>query len=70
MLRTFLLLGLALIVGSALIGIVLGVAGAVVWFLIKVLLLGAAVYFVLRLVSPRTAARLRDKFESHSLPRL
>jgi hypothetical protein len=70
MLRTLFLVGIITIVACTLFGALLGVAGAVLWFALKVVLLGGVVYFVIRLISPTTAARLRNKFESHSLPRL
>jgi hypothetical protein len=70
MFLTILLTILALVAASIIIGIVLGIAGGVLVFLLKVVLLAAAVYFVIRLISPRTADRLREKFESRSLPRI
>jgi hypothetical protein len=69
MLRTFVIIGLIVIVASAILGSVIGIAGSIVWFLVQAALLGAVIYFVIRLVSPKTAQRLRDKIEQQSLPR-
>jgi len=70
MLRTILVIGIAVILASALLGVVLGIAGSIVVFLIKVALLGAVAYLAIRIISPRTAARLRERIEQRSLPRL
>ena len=70
MLRTLLIIGLVVVVGSAVIGALLGIAGLVIGFLIKLVILGAIVYLALRIVSPRTAARIRDRIEGRALPRL
>lgn len=66
MLRTFVVLGLLVLVGSAVIGLLFGLATAVLIFLVKVALLGAVVYLAVRIVSPRTAHRLREKIEQQS----
>lgn len=66
MLRTFVVLGLLVLVGGAVIGLLFGLATAVLIFLVKVALLGAVVYLAVRIVSPRTAHRLREKIEQQS----
>jgi len=70
MIRTFLILGIVVLVAGALFGTLLGVVGVVIGFLFKVVLLGGAVYLVVRLISPATAHRLREKFEDKTLPHL
>ncbi|HXC24374.1 MAG TPA: hypothetical protein VNU46_00555 [Gemmatimonadaceae bacterium] len=70
MLRTFIVLGLLVVVGSALIGLVLGVAGMLLWIILKLAIVGAILYLAIRIVSPKTAARIREKIEAQSLPRL
>ena len=70
MLRTFIIIGLVVLAAGALFGAVLGIAGSIVGFLIKVALLGAVVYLAIRIISPRTAHRLREKIEHQTLPRL
>jgi predicted lipid-binding transport protein (Tim44 family) len=68
MLRTLLFLGIAVILGSMVIGALLGVAGLVLGFLIKALLLGIVAYVAIRIISPRTAAQIRYKIEGRPLP--
>lgn len=70
MLRTFLLIGIIVILVSAVVGAALGLATVLLWYAFKVALLGAVVYFLIRIISPSTAHRLRAKFEGQSLPRL
>lgn len=70
MLRTIFLTGLLIVVGSTLIGFVLGIAGMVFGFLVKVAIVGAVVYLAIRVVSPRTAYALRLWLERRTLPPL
>jgi ABC-type lipoprotein release transport system permease subunit len=69
MLRTFLILGLVVVVGGALIGALLGIATLVLLFLLKIAIVGAVVYLALRIISPKTAAQLRDRIEQMTLPK-
>ncbi len=68
MLRTLLFLGIAVILGSLVFGAVLGIAGAVLGFVIKALIFGLVAYLVIRIVSPKTAARIRYSIEGRTLP--
>ena len=69
MLRTVFTVGLMALAGLFLLKLafgilpfVLGVFFAVAMMALKILLVGAVAYFVLRLVAPSTARRLRDRF--------
>ncbi|MFY7923646.1 MAG: hypothetical protein ACOVSI_14655 [Gemmatimonas sp.] len=69
MLRTLFTVGLVALLGLVALKVVFGLLGPLVallfWLIglaIKVLLLGAAVYFVVRLVSPVTAERIVRAF--------
>lgn len=69
MIRTFVILGLIVVVGCALLGVVLGIASFVLVTLLKLAIVGAIVYLVIRVVSPRTAQRIRERIENQSFPR-
>jgi hypothetical protein len=69
MLRTIFFLGVALILGSILLGLVFGIAMFVLAIAIKVLVVGAIAYVVIRIVSPDTAAALRSQFQRRSFNR-
>lgn len=69
MLRTLFFLGLIIVFGSVALGLVLGIAGTVLGFAVKVLVLGAIAYVAIRIISPRTAAQLRDRVERQTLDR-
>jgi hypothetical protein len=43
-------------------GAVIGLAMVLLGFAVKALVLGALIYFVIRIVSPETARRLRSRF--------
>jgi hypothetical protein len=67
MLRTLLLTGLLALAGLVVLKVVFGLLGPLVsalfWLVgmaLRVLLVGAVAYLVLRVVSPGTARRLRD----------
>jgi hypothetical protein len=67
MLRTLLLTGLLALAGLVVLKVVFGLLGPLVsalfWLVgmaLRVLLVGALAYLVLRVVSPATAQRLRD----------
>lgn len=70
MLRTLFFLGVIIVVGSVALGMVLGIAGTILGFAVKVLIFAAIAYLAIRIISPRTAARLRDRVERETLPRI
>lgn len=70
MLRTLFFLGVIIVVGSLALGFLLGIAGIILGFAVKVLVLGAIAYVAIRIISPRTAAQLRDRFDRETLPRI
>lgn len=67
MLRTIFFLGLAIIVGSVVLSVVLGFAMVALVLAVKVLALGAIAYLALRIISPRTADAVRDSVERRTL---
>jgi hypothetical protein len=62
-------LGLIVIVGGVLFGFAFGIALTLFFLALKILIVGAIAYFIIRLVSPRTAAALRAKFCGPAMPR-
>lgn len=71
MLRTLFTVGIVALIGLVALKLVFGLLGPLVGLLfwlvglaIKVLLLGAVVYFVLRIVSPATAEKLERAIRS------
>ncbi len=71
MLRTLFTVGLVALLGLVALKVVFGLLGPLVallfWLIglaIKVLLLGAVVYFIVRLVSPVTAEKIERAFRS------
>lgn len=73
MLRTLFSVGLMAMVGLFLMKFVFGLFGGlvalVIWLMflaLKILLVGAIVYFVIRLISPSTARRMTDSFSGPS----
>ena len=69
MLRTIFFLGIALIVGSIVLGLVFGIAMFVLGIAIKLLIVGAIAYGVIRIVSPDTAAMIRSQCQRKSFNR-
>ncbi len=74
MLRAILMLGLLVIVGMFAAGLVFnvlgGLVGLVVWafvLAVKVLIVGGLLYLGLRIVSPNTAQRLKDRWSGTSI---
>ncbi len=70
MLRTLFTVGLMAVVGLfvlklvfGLFGVALGLFFMVAGVALKLLIVGAVVYFVIRIVSPSTARELREKFD-------
>ncbi|MEA3246328.1 MAG: hypothetical protein U9Q74_09255 [Gemmatimonadota bacterium] len=73
MLRTLFKVGLMAMVGVFLLKFAFGLFGAFVglmiwllWLALKILLVGAVVYFIIRIVSPSTARRMTDAFNGPS----
>ncbi|MCX5764100.1 MAG: hypothetical protein NTU67_05645 [Gemmatimonadetes bacterium] len=69
MLRTLFTVGIMAVVGLCvlrlafgLFGVVLGLFFSIVWIALRLLVVGAIVYFVIRVVSPSTARELRERF--------
>ena len=69
MLRTIFFLGIALILGGILFGLVFGIALFVLGIAIKVLVVGAIAYGIIRLISPDTAAAIRAQCQRKSFNR-
>lgn len=61
MLRTIFAVGLGIVAASILFKVLLPVAVGLLGLAIKILLVGAVAYAVIRLVSPDTARRLHEK---------
>ncbi|MGI9090226.1 MAG: hypothetical protein ACR2GG_03870 [Gemmatimonadaceae bacterium] len=70
MLRTLFFIGVIIVVASVALGAVLGIAAIILVFALKVLVFGAIAYLAIRIISPRTAAQLRDRVERQTLPRI
>jgi hypothetical protein len=69
MLRAILMLGLLVILGMFAAGLVFnvlgGLVGLVIWvavLAVKLLIVGGLLYFGIRVISPNTAQRLKDKW--------
>lgn len=69
MFRTIFTIGAFALLGFFALGIVfkifaglIGILGALISWAFWVLIIGAVIYFVIRLFSPETARRLREKF--------
>ena len=69
MLRTLFSVGLMAMVGLFLMKFVFGIFGGFIalmiwllWLAVRILIVGAIVYFVIRLISPSTAKRVTDSF--------
>ena len=70
MLATVFMIGLFALAGLFLFklvfGVGLGLLGWLIGFAIKALVFGAVIYLVVRIFSPETARRLREKFSGSS----
>jgi hypothetical protein len=69
MLRTIFMIGLFALLGLFLLKVAFGLFGflfsillVLLWWAIKIAIVGLIIYFVIRLVSPDTAARWRSRF--------
>jgi hypothetical protein len=74
MLRTIFMIGLFAVAGLFLLKLLFGVIfvgfGLLGWlfgFAIKALIIGALIYLVIRIFSPETARKLREKFSGDTL---
>ena len=73
MLRTIFTIGLFAMLGLFALKLVFGILPAVlgvvlwlVWLAVRIALVGLLIYFVIRVFSPDTARRLRERFSSSS----
>lgn len=69
MLRTIFMIGLFALLGLFLLKVAFGLFGflfsillVLLWWAIKIAIVGLVIYFVIRLVSPDTAAKWRSRF--------
>ena len=69
MLRTIFMIGLFALLGLFLLKVAFGLFGflfsillVLLWWAIKIAIVGLIIYFVIRLVSPDTASRLRSRW--------
>ena len=74
MLRTVFMIGLFAILGLFALKLVFGIFGALfgllwvlLWLALKIALVGLVVYFVIRIVNPDMAERLRSKWTGPSM---
>ena len=74
MLRTVFMIGLFAILGLFALKLVFGLFGALfgllwvlLWLALKIALVGLVIYFIIRIVSPDTAERLRSKWTGPSM---
>jgi hypothetical protein len=74
MLRTVFMIGLFAILGLFALKLVFGLFGVlfaifwvVLWWAIKIAIIGLLIYFVIRIVSPDTAHRLRSRWSGPSM---
>jgi hypothetical protein len=70
-LKTIFMIGLFAVVGLFVLklafGIFIGLFGVLLSLAIKIAIVGAIIYLVIRLVSPETAARMKDRWSNSSL---
>lgn len=73
MLRTIFTIGLFAMLGLFALKLVFGILPAVlgvvlwlIWLAVRIALVGLLIYFVIRVFSPDTARRLRERFSSSS----
>lgn len=69
MIRTVFMIGLFALLGLfalklvfGLFGVMFGILWVLLWLAIKIAIVGLAIYFVIRIVSPDTASRLRSRW--------
>ena len=73
MLKTLFSVGIMTMVGMFLLKFAFGLFGGVIgifvwlaWLALKILLIGAVIYFLVRLISPNTARRMTDSVNTPS----
>ena len=76
MLKTLLMTGVLVMLGIFAVGFVFSIFGGLIGltfillgFAIKALIVGAVAYFVIRIVSPDTARKLRERWSGTSIDR-
>ena len=76
MLKTLLMTGVLVMCGIVALGFVFSIFGSLIGltfillgFAIKALVIGAVAYFVIRIVSPDTARKLRERWSGTSIDR-
>jgi hypothetical protein len=76
MLRTILMTGALVMFGMVALGFVFSIFGALIGltflllgFAIKALIVGAVAYFAIRIISPDTARKLRERWSGTSIDR-
>ena len=69
MLRTIFMIGLFALIGLFLLKVAFGLFGflfsillVLLWWAVKIAIVGLIIYFVIRIVSPDTASRLRSRW--------
>lgn len=69
MLRTIFMIGLFALLGLfalklafGLFGVLFSILLVLLWWAVKIAIIGVIIYFVIRIVSPDTASRLRSKW--------
>ena len=74
MLRTIFMVGLFAVLGIIALNVVFGVLGALLgifwvllWWAVKILILGAILYFIIRIFSPDTARKMKDKWSGSNI---
>jgi hypothetical protein len=74
MLRTIFTIGLFAVLGVVALNLLFGIFSVVVglalwlfWIALKIALVGLIIYFVIRVVSPDTARRMRERWSGSSL---
>ena len=74
MLRTIFTIGLFAVLGVVALNLLFGIFSVVVglamwlfWIALKIALVGLIIYFVIRIVSPDTARRMRERWSGSSL---
>ncbi|MEP7344543.1 MAG: hypothetical protein ABI877_04735 [Gemmatimonadaceae bacterium] len=72
MLRTVFMIGLFAILGLFLLKVFFGVFGVffalllgLLWWAVKIAIIGCVLYLLVRIFSPDTARRLRERFSGH-----
>lgn len=74
MLRTIFMVGMFAILGIIALNLVFGILGALLglfwmlfWWAMKILIVGALIYFLVRIFSPDTARKWKDKWSGSNI---